>query len=164
MHQKGHIGASLAVYAPFGFLVTALSSLEGGVIGAVAVASMAMIPDLDMRVPLVKHRGITHTVWFAVAVGALFGVVGAVAGFQESVAAAALFGVLAFGFGMLTIVSHLVADALTPMGIEPFAPLRDDHFTLDLFKAANPIANYALLALGGLTAAVALVAGEAIPL
>lgn len=163
MHEKGHIGASLVIYAPFGFVLTALSSFQLGVVGAVAVASMAMVPDLDMRVPLVKHRGITHTVWFAIVVGITFGIVGAVVGLQESILRAALFGGLAFLFGGLTIVSHILADALTPMGITPFAPVRNHKYTLDLFKAANPIANYVLFAFGGVVAAGALVAGAVLP-
>ncbi|ELZ48971.1 putative membrane-bound metal-dependent hydrolase [Halorubrum coriense DSM 10284] len=164
MHQKGHIGASLLVYAPFGFVLAALASMELAFIGAAAVGSMAMVPDLDMRIPLIKHRGITHTVWFALVVGAAFGLVGAVLGVQESIVGGVLFGFLAFGFGTLTIVSHLLADALTPMGIKPFSPVRDTKYTLDLFKAANPIANYALLGLGGAVVAVAVVAGGAVPL
>lgn len=163
MHRNGHIGASIVVYAPFGFLVTALASIEVGVVGAVGVGSMAMVPDLDMRVPFVKHRGITHTVWFALLVGVGFGAVGLAVGSQRGLVGALLFGGTAFLFGALTIVSHLLADALTPMGIRPYAPVRDDKYTLDLFTAANPLANYALLGLGSVVAAVALVAGEAVP-
>ncbi|MFC7322958.1 metal-dependent hydrolase [Halorubrum rutilum] len=163
MHRKGHVGASLVVYAPFGFALAALASIEAAAVVAAAVASTAMVPDLDMKVPFVNHRGITHTVWFALAVGVAFGAAGAMLGLRESALAAALVGGLAFLFGALTIVSHLLADALTPMGIEPFAPVRDDHYTLDLFRAANPVANYGLLALGGVVVAGALVAGAALP-
>jgi len=49
------------------------------------------------------------------------------------------------------------------MGVEPFAPLRDDNYTLDLFKAASPIANYAMLGLGGIVVAASIVAGAALP-
>ncbi|QUO48591.1 metal-dependent hydrolase [Halorubrum ruber] len=163
MHRKGHVGASLVVYAPLGFLVTALASIEVGLVGAAGVASLAMVPDLDMRVPLVKHRGITHTVWFALLVGVAFGIVGLAAGLQGGGVEALLFGGAAFLFGAVTIVSHLLADALTPMGIRPFAPVRDTEYTLDLFTAANPLANYALLGMGGVVAAVALVTGDAVP-
>jgi inner membrane protein len=164
VYRNGHVGASLAVYAPLGFLVTAFTSIELGAVGAVGVASLAMVPDLDTRIPVVKHRGITHTVWFALLVGVAFGVVGLAVGLQDGVAEALLFGGAGFLFGTVTIVSHLLADALTPMGIRPFAPVRDDEYTLDLFTAANPLANYALLGLGGVIVAVALVAGEAVPL
>ncbi|MGM0447877.1 MAG: metal-dependent hydrolase [Methanobacteriota archaeon] len=163
MYRNGHVGASLVVYAPFGFFATALASIEVGVAGAVGVASLASLPDLDMRIPFVKHRGITHTVWFALLVGAAFGAVGLAVGFQRGIAEALLFGGVAFLFGAVTIVSHLLADALTPMGIRPFAPVRDTEYTLDLVTAANPLANYTLLGLGGVVAAVALVAGAAVP-
>ena len=95
-------------------------------------------------------------------VGAGFGVVGLALGLEIGVAEALLFGGAAFLFGGVTILSHLLADALTPMGIRPYAPLRDTEYTLDLFTAANPLANYGLLALGGVIVALALVAGEAI--
>jgi len=164
VYRNGHIGASLVVYAPFGFLVAALVSIEAGAVGALAVASTATVPDLDVRVPFVKHRGITHTVWFALLVGGAFGSVGLAVGLQSGTATALLFGGVGFLFGAGTIVSHLLADALTPMGIRPFAPVRDTEYTFDLFTAANPVANYALLGLGGVAAAVALVAGEAVPM
>ncbi|SDG17589.1 inner membrane protein [Halorubrum xinjiangense] len=163
MYHKGHVGASLLVYAPFGFLVTALASIEAGLVVAAAVASMAMVPDLDTRVPFVKHRGITHTVWFALLVGAAFGALGLAVGLQRGIAEALFFGGFGFLFGGVTIVSHILADALTPMGIRPFAPVRDDEYTLDLVAAANPVANYALLGLGGVVVAVALAAGAAVP-
>ncbi|RLM63264.1 metal-dependent hydrolase [Halorubrum sp. Atlit-8R] len=163
MYRKGHVGASLVVYAPLGFLVTALASIEVGAAGAVGVASLAMVPDLDMRVPFVKHRGITHTVWFALLVGIAFGAAGLAVGLRSGLVEALLFGGAGFLFGVVTIGSHLLADALTPMGVRPFAPLRDTEYTLDLVAAANPLANYALLGLGVAVAAAALVAGEAVP-
>ncbi|ELZ48948.1 membrane-bound metal-dependent hydrolase [Halorubrum coriense DSM 10284] len=163
MYRNGHVGASLVVYAPFGFLVTALASVEVGGGGALGVASLAMVPDLDVRIPFVRHRGITHTVWFALLVGVAFGLVGAAVGLDDGLAEALLFGGAGFLFGAVTIVSHLLADALTPMGVRPYAPVRDDEYTLGLFTAANPLANYALLGLGLVVVAVALVAGEAVP-
>ena len=163
MYRNGHVGASLVVYTPFGFLVTALASIEVAAAGAFGVASLAMVPDLDTRVPFVEHRGITHTVWFALLVGVAFGIVGAAVGFRGGVPEAILFGGAGFLFGAVTIGSHLLADALTPMGVRPYAPVRDDEYTLDLVRAANPLANYALLGLGLIVVTVALVAGEAVP-
>ena len=163
MYRKGHLGAALAVYAPFGFLVAAFASFEAGAVGALGVASTATVPDLDLRIPFVKHRGITHTVWFALLVGVAFGAVGLAVGVQRGVAVALLAGGVGFLFGAVAIVSHLLADALTPMGIRPYAPVRDTKYTLDLVAAANPLANYALLGVGGVVLAVALVAGAAVP-
>jgi len=48
------------------------------------------------------------------------------------------------------------------MGIEPYAPVRDNHYTYDVARAANPIANYVLLALGIVATGVALAVGNAL--
>ena len=45
------------------------------------------------------------------------------------------------------------------MGIQPFKPLRNDKYTLDIAKAANPIANYGLLVAGCVLACVAFIFG-----
>lgn len=47
------------------------------------------------------------------------------------------------------VLSHLFADALTPMGVRPFEPHDDQEICFDVARAANPIANYGLLVLGG---------------
>jgi hypothetical protein len=65
-------------------------------------------------------------------------------GLVEAIAHALFGGSLA----TVTILSHIAADALTTMGIEPFTPLNSARFSLSLVRAANPIANYALLMIG----------------
>lgn len=48
------------------------------------------------------------------------------------------------------------------MEIRPYAPVRGDHYTLDVVRAANPVANYVLLALGATVAGVAVLAGTVV--
>ncbi|RAW46855.1 metal-dependent hydrolase [Halorubrum sp. 48-1-W] len=162
MYRNGHVGVALAVYSPVGFTLAVLSGLEPAAAGAVVVASTAMVPDVDARVPFVEHRGITHTVWFAVAVGLLFGLVGGAVGTEGGPVTTVTFAVLGFVLGAGTVVSHLLADVITPMGIRPYAPVRNDHYTLDVVRAANPIANYVLLALGVAVAGIAVLAGAVV--
>lgn len=163
MHRPGHYGAALAVYSPIGFALTAAGVGELALIGGAIVVGGAMVPDWDQRVPFVRHRGVTHTVWFALLVGGVFALVGGAVGASASGGVgAAVVGVFGFLLGVTMITAHVLADALTPMGIRPLAPVRDDKISLDVAKAANPIANYALLVVGGALAAVALVAGGAL--
>lgn len=147
MHRRGHIGAALAVYAPLGFVTTAVAGVEFGALGGVIAAGISMLPDYDQRIPFIKHRGRTHTVHFAVLVGVVLAVGGLVVGLSNGV----LGGVAGFVFGFVlgagTMLSHIGADALTPMGVEPFADGRQ--YSLGVVRAANPIANYVLLILGG---------------
>lgn len=147
MHRKGHLGAALTAYAPVGFVALVVAPPTLALAGAAVAVGIAMLPDWDQKLPFVKHRGATHTVHFAVAVGGVFlfagGLIGSMAGLWTS------FGLAVFGFavGAGTILSHIAADALTPMGVEPFG---DDgpYYSADMVKAANPIANYLLLAVG----------------
>jgi len=158
VHREGHLGAALALYSPVGFVTYVAGFPAAAVAGAVGAALLAMVPDYDMRIPFVSHRGITHTVWFALLVGGVLGAAGWYFGARGGMGTDAALAVGAFAFvvGFVTIASHIAADALTPMGVTPLAPLREGEYTLALATASNPIANYALLALGVVAAGGAL--------
>lgn len=159
MYQNGHIGVGLLLYSPLAFVAGAFAGLEAAVLGGVAVAGLATVPDVDMRVPFITHRGPTHTAWFGGMIAVLAGLTSGVLGFQRGILAAV--GLLLFGtlVGAIAIGSHIVADALTPMGIRPFEPWRSTRYTWNLFTAANPIANNGLLGLGLLASGAAAYAG-----
>lgn len=157
MYRNGHVGAALLAYAPIAAIVVAVG-LEGLAIGGGAVAvGLASLPDADQRVPFVSHRGVTHTVQFAVAVGVLLGVGAGL--ISEGGGPLSAFALGSFGFvvGTVTLLSHIAADALTPMGVEPFNDGR--HYSYDVTRAANPVANYVLLGLGVGAIVVASVVG-----
>jgi inner membrane protein len=148
MYKTGHYGAALLAYAPLGFLTLVAGFRDLALVGGAVALALSSLPDVDHRLPGVAHRGPTHTVWFALVVGAAVGVVGALLGSGRGTLAAVGVGLFGFTVGTTTILSHLGADVLTPMGIAPFAPVRDDHYTLDVTPAKNPVANAALLVLG----------------
>lgn len=160
MYRTGHYGAALLAYAPVAFLLVASGSEELALTGGAIVVGGSMVPDWDQRIPFITHRGITHTIWFALLVGLFLGVGGWLLGTELGVREQ--FGLGAFGFvlGVLMIGAHLFADALTPMGIRPFAPLGDGTCTVGLTRAANPIGNGLLFVLGVLVAGGALAAGR----
>ncbi|MFW5938937.1 MAG: metal-dependent hydrolase [Halolamina sp.] len=149
MHKTGHVGAALLAFGPIGFVAGAIGGAEVVLLAGGVAAGLASVPDVDTQVPFVPHRGPTHTVWFAalVGIGVAFG--GFLVGLQTGVLVGIALGVLGAITGTVAIASHLAADALTPMGIRPFTPWCERHYTWDLVSAANPIANYALLGLGG---------------
>ncbi len=159
MHREGHLGAALGLYAPVGFLTYVAGFPVPAVAGAGVACLLAMLPDQDIRIPFVSHRGITHTVWFALLIGGVLGVAGASLGGHPGTWGVVGAGGFGFVVGFVTITSHIVADALTPMGVTPFAPLGDRTYTLGLTTASNPIANYALLLVGGALAGGALYLG-----
>lgn len=159
MHREGHIGAALLAYTPVGGVALALGVDTFALVGGVVAVGLSMLPDYDQRVPGLDHRGPTHTVWFALLVGLVLGVVGGLTG--RASGPLAVLGLAAFGFlvGVVTIGSHILADALTPAGVRPFAPYRDRRYSYDLARASNPIANYALLAVGAVAVVLVLALG-----
>jgi len=159
MHRKGHVGGALLAYAPVGFVTAAAGFRALAIIGGAAAVAGAMIPDVDQQVPFIDHRGPTHTIWFAVAVGVVGAVVGGAVGWSTGVVASVGLAVFGFVVGGVTIGSHIAADALTPAGVRPFAPVRTRRYTYDVTKAKNPIANYALLGIGAVVAMVGVGAG-----
>lgn len=162
MHREGHVGVALFAYAPVGAITLGAGFQELAVLGAVGSVGLAMAPDVDLRIPMIRHRGLTHTIWFALAIGGLCGTAGVLVGASEGILQALGLGTWGFFVGTLTVISHVLADALTPAGVRPFAPFRDDEYSLGVARASNPIANYMLLGLGVVAVAAALWIGNAV--
>ncbi|QLK26406.1 metal-dependent hydrolase [Natrinema zhouii] len=143
MYQEGHSGFNALLYAPFLPLVSHVWSLELALIGALVAVGVANLPDIDQPLPRLRHRGPTHTVWFAV-------LVGLVAGIATAIIVPSTPDAFAFGFvvGTCGILAHLAGDVVTPMGISPFAPVWRAHVTLGWFKSKNGRINRALLLVG----------------
>ncbi|EMA17171.1 metal-dependent hydrolase [Haloarcula amylolytica] len=158
MYQNGHYGAALLFVAPIGALLIAAGFVELALMAGVTAVALAMVPDLDQRVPGVTHRGPTHTVWFGLAVGLLLAAVGTLV----TVAPSLVGVVTGFVVGSGTIASHIAADALTPAGVRPLSPVDDTHYSLDVVRAKNPLANYALLGLGIACAALGVWVGSTV--
>lgn len=154
MHREGHYGAALLAYTPLGVVATLVAGPQFALVGAVAAVGLAMAPDVDVRVPGLAHRGPTHTVWFALLVGVVLGGAGgAVGATRGDVLATVGLGLFAFCVGVVSVCSHVAADALTPAGVTPLAPIDDRHVSYSVARASNPLANYGLLALGVAVAA-----------
>ena len=165
----GHVGAALLAYSPVAFVALGSGAPRLAVAGAATTVALASLPDVDLYVPGVAHRGHVHTVWFAVAVGATCAVAFAAGGDPpialstggpDAAGSDALrLDVFGFVVGTAAICSHLAADALTPMGVAPFAPLRRRRISLGLTRSADRGANRRLLLLGLVTAVGAALCG-----
>ena len=155
MYQLGHYGIALLVYVPVGAALVSAGHVFAAYVGGAVMVGTAMLPDCDHSLPLVDHRGPTHSLPFALLVGGVFGVAG-------SAVAPVVDGTLgvdpaAFGFalGTLSVLMHLLGDVLTPMGIRPLWPLSRRSYSLNVTPAKNRAANYGLFALGVFATAVA---------
>lgn len=154
MYRTGHLGVSLLVFAPVGhLLVSAGLPVAAFVVGA-TMCWLSMLPDVDHRLPFVPHRGPTHTLLFAVAVGVAFAGVGVAAGpaiteFVPPPFATVPTSGFSVGFvGFVAVAAHLLGDVLTPAGVPLLWPLSARRYSLSVARANNVVANYLLFALG----------------
>lgn len=170
MYRSGHVGVALLVFAPVAAALLVAGAVDRAAIAGGTMCWLSSLPDLDQRVPGLPHRGPTHSLAFAVAVGAAFAGVTAVGTGRLQVAAgdvattlAALDGTsvpFAFLLGALTVLAHLVGDVVTPAGVPLFWPLSRRAFGVGLWPADSTHANLGALVLGvGVNVVVAWVLG-----
>lgn len=138
---------------------------------AVALIVLALFTTAWRHTKSIKHRGITHTVWFALFIGvvsaflAVFGVlsVAFLSGTNVSTAAVdslfSLPSILAFGvycgfLGTIGVLFHFVGDMITPTPIQPFYPYSNTRYgrEFEIFGkrslAASPFWNGMFSVLG----------------
>lgn len=152
MQGRGHLGLGLLAYAPIGFILLKLELFVAFGLGAAGIVFWSHMPDVDLQVPFLSHRGLTHTYLAAVFAGLLTaGVsVGMVVAGLEQPGLRTVLGGATVGFlvGTLGILSHLAGDVITPMGIEPKRPFDDSTYTFDLVYASDKRANIGFATLG----------------
>jgi inner membrane protein len=115
------------------------TSLLAKIIFAALLLIGTSLPDLDLKIPSLKHRGILHTIWpviLVLIVNAIFAKY-----LPFSIAA------LALGYG-----SHLFADAITKEGVAPLYP-----FTRQEIKGPIKVGSWAELVIATIVLAFLLV-------
>ncbi len=167
MYRKGHLGVSLLVFAPIGYTLAEIGAPELAALTGGVMLWFVMLPDVDHRLPMIEHRGPTHSLAFAALIGGVGAalVVGAELIFGSAIESAVDVGFtlpsIGFAIGALTVIAHLIGDTLTPAGVNYLWPLSSRTFSVSLARASNPWANSGLFGLGLLVTAgwVAVAAG-----
>jgi len=141
MYKNGHRGAALQLMAP----LTAAFGVIGIGMSVVAVA-VCRFPDIDHDYSWLAHRGLTHTIWFAIVVAGVVVAGGYAALSMIPVALPVLPLALLLGTTVfLGLLSHLFADGLTigrgTHAIRPFHPLSSHSLRLGLVRADSRLAN-----------------------
>jgi len=148
VYRFGHLGVSMLVYAPIGAGLALVGEVGLAVVAGAVMLWLSMLPDVDHRLPLIEHRGPTHSLLFAGLVGAAFAAVAVALAPDLGVGGRLTSGTFGFLLGAVTVLAHLLADALTPSGVDFLWPVSRRSYTLSLWRADDTVANYALLVLG----------------
>lgn len=136
----------MLLFAPVGYRYAHTGEPGLAVLTGVVMLWFAMLPDVDHRLPIIDHRGGTHSLLFAALIGGLFGSIEILLTDLFDVAGQTP-GMFGFLLGVFTVSAHLVGDALTPAGVPLFWPL-PRRYSVSITRADNTVANYALLAVG----------------
>lgn len=148
MYRTGHVGAALLGSLPLAAALKAAGRPTLGIVATMAVVALCTLPDVDHKIPGLAHRGPTHSFLFALAVGSMVGVAGWQAALTLGLGPPALLAFVGFLAGLLGILTHLLADLITPMGVNVFWPLTTGRVSLGLVYANNVFANQLLFVLG----------------
>ncbi|SNR49788.1 inner membrane protein [Halorubrum vacuolatum] len=139
----------LILYAPVLVVLLWMELYVFALLGLVLGMGLVMLPDKDQGIPLLPHRGFTHTIWFASLVGLGMALVGMIlAPILIWIGVDVQIVVLFLGFvGVFSIVAHLFADAITPAGIRPYQPLSQRRHS-GRISANSFLGNWVLWLLG----------------
>ena len=159
MYRSGHYGVALLAYAPVLYALSSAGRVAAAATGLGIVLALTPLPDADHDVPVIDHRGVTHTLLFAVVVGVAVGgaawLVAGPSGLSLVPDRAVELAAGAGGAAALAVLAHLLADALTPMGVAALWPLSSERYSLGLTPADSTGWNAGLFALGVFATAVA---------
>lgn len=162
MHSEGHIALGLLFYAPVAFALSYYSLLSTMTLGLVCAVFFSYAPDFDMQLPLVKHRGASHTLLVGLVASLVTGTLAAylvLEGMYTVETNTLVFGAVTAGAGLLGFLSHLTGDVLTPMGIRPLRPWSSTKYTLAVVNASNERANEAFASIGAVVMVAAVAGG-----
>lgn len=180
MYPKGHLGITLIIAS----LPTYILIGQGAFFLAMLVLPLfiyigTVLPDKDIEMskkakkirkskiipfnPKIRHRGRSHTIFFAITTGIITSIPFCLTIFvpkiykNAGVPTTSVFGQVSiflslflFGFsiGFFGVITHLIGDAITISQVKPFYPYKEDKFGMSLIRADNMIANYSILILG----------------
>ncbi len=172
MHKEGHLGLALVWYAPIAYVLSIHQLPDVLGLGLVGILFWSLAPDIDHTVRGLSHRGLTHTVLAAgvaglvtalLATGLVWSGLGGESVLGVPSKPYTFPGAAGFGFlvGMLGVLSHLIGDVVTPMGIRPFEPFSDTEYSLYLVASNDRRVNGLLTLVGGAAMLGALVIADA---
>lgn len=153
MYPPGHVGITVILFTPLTYRFFA-ARRDRAAVGWLSLAILlTLLPDVDVLLPGVVHRGVTHTLVAAVFLGAAVAVVGQASALSSPRVGAERTAV-GFTVGAGAVVSHILGDVITPMGIRPLHPFWNAAYTFDFVQASDPSANTLLLLAGAVVFAL----------
>lgn len=174
MYKNGHRGLALFLSAPIVAVLILLELYALAILFSSAAFFMPSIPDIDIHLQEylpISHRGITHTIWFALIVGVLFSLCGYGLSFLPKFALLSIVGVslpvfivFCWFIGFSVIMFHICGDIITPMGVNIRSRHNRGGYSLDYVLAKNKIANHTAVVFGLTSNVLTIAISQQLPL
>ncbi len=149
MDRPGHFGGAMLLFFGVMYLLPrgdTLQTLALSVTAAGIAAAMSMKPDMDKK----YFWGAFHRCWLTHSLTTVAVVTaGAFVLFNVVLKEGPLSYYLTLA-AFCAILSHVLLDSFTKMGVPLLGPLDSTMRGLRWFKGSNPLLNYGLMAAGGL--------------
>lgn len=161
MHKRGHVGMTAILYSPIAYTLAYYNYTMYAIAGLIAIWFFAGLPDIDMKLPKVTHRGpVTHSVFSSIGMTILTGTLLTLISHTYTISTLTnqtiLFISLLMGFIFL---AHLAGDIITYSGIAPLAPIKNTNITLNLCGADSIIFNWLFFLTGIILTLLAIALG-----
>lgn len=145
MYSKGHAGLTLLLVS---ILMLPFGETEYALYIIVLSAGLSALPDIDMelrkQVSFIHHRGVTHSILFAIVSGGAFGAI-----FYHVYQTLSWAGI-GFISAFLGVVSHLIGDIFTYHAFKPLWPFSEKAISFGLCSAGDRSVNEGLITVGGI--------------
>ncbi|MBD3206616.1 hypothetical protein GF319_09785 [Candidatus Bathyarchaeota archaeon] len=143
LYKEGHVGLTFLIMS---IIMLPFPYSTNNLIMIVLASAFSALPDIDLEWQRkgypVHHRGITHSILFAIIIGVIFGYVFWLANKTF------LWAGMGFVSGFMAVVSHMVGDTFTYMKFKPFYPFNMKEISYGFCRANNKAANEGLMTVG----------------
>jgi len=153
MYRPGHIGLAALFAALPVFILFQYEHYTAGALFLIFAIGVCTFPDRVEDVFRLSHRGVTHTVAFALTTSVILAALAQFTLSSDTLSFLRVFGDgVVVGLAVFTgLISHLAGDTLTEgydYRVTPWWPVNKKSYQLQWVKAGNPTWNYLLLVAG----------------
>ncbi len=148
MDRPGHFGGAMLLFFGIMYLLPRGDTLQTFALSVTAAgiaAAMSMKPDMDKKF----FWGIFHRCWITHSLTTVAVVTAGAFVLFSMVLRESPLSYYAALAACCAILSHVLLDSFTKMGVPLLGPFDNKMRGLRWFKGSNPLLNYALLAAGG---------------
>jgi membrane-bound metal-dependent hydrolase YbcI (DUF457 family) len=119
MHRRGHVGVTLLAVAPIAYYFVSNGTPLLALLSWVGIQAVEPLPDWDLQVSGLQHRGLSHSLLAALLVGSVLGASGWVLSGSVNDLLLAVPSVLSTGFDQGTVVADRFSHVLTVLNLQP---------------------------------------------